>query len=366
MAVIDERGRLFGKINLIDFALILFVAILIPLSYGAYLLFRTPPPRLIAVSPNPLIYKKGEQRVRVTGENLRPFMRATVGKMDARAFLVERRDVAEVVFDDMPVGTYDIALFDFTEEVTRLVNGLTIAPPPSPPVQIVGRFVGANAANASLQSGSKLGDRASIEIVAVDPPVNGERRATLRASCDRFGPCTIGGTSIAIGKPAGLRAPSVTDAVDFVADEIRADGVWADVHVQLFGIAEVLDLMKTGDIDRFREPEAANASDVVRGAVVRSLGTAQPTQGALALNFSQSLPDLGAFGANTSAAGYLPLKTRTAVLRAPLQRTQGGWRYRDAIIRPGDAVTFETSDYLVRGLILRVVPVDPASHDRSE
>jgi len=318
------------------------------------------------VSPNPLIYKKGEQRVRVTGENLRPFMRATVGKLDAKAFLVERRDVAEVVFDDMPVGTYDIALFDFTEEVTRLPNGLTIAPPPAPPVQFVGRFVGANVASASLAPGSKLGDRAPIDIVALEPPVNGERRATLRASCDSSGPCTVGGISMAVGKPVGLRAPGVTATVDFVADEIRADGAWADVHVQLFGIAEVLDLIKTGDVDRYLEPDAASASDVIRGAVVRALENAQSTQGVLALNFSQSLAASGPFTANTSGIGYLPLKTRVAVLRVPLQRTHSGWRYRDEIIRPGGAMTFETSDYLIRALILRVVPPDPASHDRSE
>ena len=46
MAILDERGRLFGKINLIDLALILLVVVTIPLGYAAYLLFRTPPPRI--------------------------------------------------------------------------------------------------------------------------------------------------------------------------------------------------------------------------------------------------------------------------------------------------------------------------------
>ena len=50
MPVIDERGRLFGTINLIDLGVILCAAVLMPLAYGAYVLFHTPPPRLTGVS----------------------------------------------------------------------------------------------------------------------------------------------------------------------------------------------------------------------------------------------------------------------------------------------------------------------------
>ena len=44
MALIDEQGRLFGKVNLIDALVALVALLLIPLAYGAFLLFRAPVP----------------------------------------------------------------------------------------------------------------------------------------------------------------------------------------------------------------------------------------------------------------------------------------------------------------------------------
>jgi hypothetical protein len=49
MTVIDERGRVFGRINLIDAAAALFLFVLIPVAYGAYVLFRTPQPKLTSI-----------------------------------------------------------------------------------------------------------------------------------------------------------------------------------------------------------------------------------------------------------------------------------------------------------------------------
>src|SRR4030095_16654305 len=169
--LIDDRGRVFGKINLIDLALLLFALLLVPLGYGAYLLFRTPPPQLLGVSPNPLPFAKGEQRVVLKGEHLRPFLRATVGRKHARNFLVGSPQAAEIVFDELPPGTYDVALFDTSEQIAHLPNALTIAPPPAAPIQLVGRFVGPNSAASTLAAGSALtvGGRPAGEIVEIKP-----------------------------------------------------------------------------------------------------------------------------------------------------------------------------------------------------
>jgi hypothetical protein len=51
MTLVDNRGRILGRYNLIDLALVCVVLGLIPLGYGAYLLFRTPLPSLTAVEP---------------------------------------------------------------------------------------------------------------------------------------------------------------------------------------------------------------------------------------------------------------------------------------------------------------------------
>ena len=40
MSVIDEQGRLFGRVNLIDAFVVLFVLGLIPMAYGTALLFQ--------------------------------------------------------------------------------------------------------------------------------------------------------------------------------------------------------------------------------------------------------------------------------------------------------------------------------------
>lgn len=369
MPLIDNRGRLFGKINLIDFAVLAFIALLLPLGYGAYVLFRTPPPRISGITPNPVTFKAGEQRVRVTGEFLRPFMKASLGQTDARAFLVERSTSAELVFVDLPVGTYDLALFDSAQEVARLPNALTIVPPPAPPVQLVGRFVGANAGSDKLAPGSKLGDRerASVEVIAAGPLQNGERHATLRTPCDSSAKsCVVAGSAADAGKSIALRMPGAEDSFTFAIDDMRVDSVWVDVQARVFGLAEVLDLLKPGDVDRHSEPETPNPAGFTRGAVVISLEKPQPTQGTVSFNFSQALSDLGAFQANVAAAGHLPLQARAALLRVPVQDTPAGWRYRAELVRPGGALTLETTQYLVRALILRVTAPDATPSDRND
>jgi hypothetical protein len=365
MPLIDDRGRLFGKINLIDFALILFIVLLLPLGYGAFALFRTPTPTLLGVSPTPLIYRKGEQRIRISGTHLRPFLRASIGKADARGFLIESPTAAEVIFDDVPPGTYDVALFDPSEEVARLQDALTIVPPPAPPVQFVGRFTGANAADAALAVGSKLGDPARpLEVLEIGPPGRGERSATLRGPCDvDSAPCTVAHTAVEIGKPVPLKVQGHDEALSFVVDQIRMDALWVEVHVRLFGIAEVLDLIKIGDVDRFNDLDASGM--IKHGATVQSLEASQPTDGAQVLNFTQGLVDSAPFGGSITVTGRVPVKTRMAVLRMPLQRLERGFKYRDQYIRPGSSLAFETPDYFARGLITRVVAPEPP-RDRTD
>ena len=367
MPLIDDRGRVFGKINLIDLALLVFALLLVPLGYGAYLLFRTPPPQLLGVSPNPLSFTKGEQRVVLKGEHLRPFLRATVGRKDARNFLVASPQAAEIVFDELPPGTYDVALFDPSEQIAHLPNAVTIAPPPAAPIQLVGRFVGPGATAATLAPGSALtiGGRPAGNIVEIKPAAGAERLATLRASCEGgTSPCVLGGTAIETGKPVALKAQGRDEALSFVLDEMRADGTWLDVHVRLFGIAEVLDLIRVGDVDRFIG--SAVEGGVVKGAVVRSLEAPQVSDASLTLTITQGLIGSGPFGGNISSSGRVPMKTRMAVLRMPLQKLEHGWTYRDEIIKTGSALTLETEDYLVRGLIIRVVGPDAPSRDRTD
>ena len=78
MPLLDERGRLFGKVNLIDAAVGAFALLLVPLAYAAYLLFKAPPPVVASVEPRIVTVPKGA-RLEVKGQNLRPFFRAYLG-----------------------------------------------------------------------------------------------------------------------------------------------------------------------------------------------------------------------------------------------------------------------------------------------
>ena len=51
MTLLDDRGRVAGRVNLVDAVAAIVILVLIPVAYGAYLLFRTPPPKMLSVSP---------------------------------------------------------------------------------------------------------------------------------------------------------------------------------------------------------------------------------------------------------------------------------------------------------------------------
>jgi hypothetical protein len=43
VTVLDDRGRLFGRVNLVDALVVGFIVLLIPVAYGTWLLFRPSP-----------------------------------------------------------------------------------------------------------------------------------------------------------------------------------------------------------------------------------------------------------------------------------------------------------------------------------
>src|SRR5712691_570806 len=94
MPVIDDRGRLFGKVNLIDAIVAIVVLGLIPLAYGAFLLFRVPKPKITAIAPAQVVEHQAAS-VEVTGEDLRPFLLAKIGII-ATDFFVQSPKRAEI------------------------------------------------------------------------------------------------------------------------------------------------------------------------------------------------------------------------------------------------------------------------------
>jgi len=90
MKIIDEKGRLFGKINVIDFLVILFLFCLVPMFYFGYKIFTKEP---IVIPPEP----EKEAILRIKYTNLLPDIAATVKVGD------EQVEVSEEVIEGKKV-----------------------------------------------------------------------------------------------------------------------------------------------------------------------------------------------------------------------------------------------------------------------
>src|SRR5690349_15966331 len=110
MAVVDERGRLFGRFNVFDAIVAVLVLWLIPLAYGAYLLFRAPVPTLAAVVPSTIVEER-EMHVQVRGTHFAPYLRVWFGRHQGSTFRFNDTTDAIVDFGGLGPGTYDVILY---------------------------------------------------------------------------------------------------------------------------------------------------------------------------------------------------------------------------------------------------------------
>ncbi len=184
MSIVDDRGRLGGRVNLIDAVAAMVILVLIPVAYGAYLLFRTPVPKLVSIEPTRLLQGRN-LKVVVNGTNLRPFMRVAFNTIQGRTFLIASPKWAQIDLPELEPGTYDVQLFDYMQEVDRLPKALTIlplAPVPTVEMEVSGKFTGVSKPVADLiKPGLKFPPTgaALAEVVSVGAPVPGHLR--LRA-----------------------------------------------------------------------------------------------------------------------------------------------------------------------------------------
>jgi Domain of unknown function (DUF4330) len=184
MAIVDERGRLGGKVNLIDAVVAFLILVLIPVAFGAYLLFRTPEPTLTAINPATL-YQGPNLRIEVQGENLRPFMRVSFNSLQANSFMINTTRGAMVDLPTLDAGVYDVVLYDHMQEVSRLPKAFTLlplAPVPTVDIRVSGAFKGLTADRMqSVKPGDKFMNNGVLvaEVESVGAPTPG--RITLRA-----------------------------------------------------------------------------------------------------------------------------------------------------------------------------------------
>lgn len=366
MSIVDERGRVAGRINLIDAIAAFALVVLVPVAYGAYLLFRTQPATLRAVQPTK-VYQGPNARIVIDGENLRPFMRVSFNTVQGRTFLIGSTKSAQVDLPDLEPGVYDVVLFDYMREVSRLPKALTVlplAPTATVEMQVSGSFKQITGDLAKqLHVGSKFpptGAYAVAEITAIAPlrpallrlhsgdanfalPLPGELElpATLRLKCftqantDGSIHCAISGPQAAASviPDSYLTLAGPMGWVSFQIDEVHlaTEPPMAQARVRFVSSAEILEKIKVGDVD-------TNFSG-------------------LAANYQATIASLGGSRTITAAeAGFLlPIggnaRATDAVVRLPVEMRPGGWTYRGRAIKAGEAFKFETMLYTVSGLV---------------
>jgi hypothetical protein len=338
MTVIDERGRLFGRLNLVDAAVLAFLIALIPIGYGTYLMFQPARPRIDSVATTEL--NKEELRIasgttigaklKVRGTGFNPLLRARVGDLDALSFVFENPNSADILIGEMPAGSYDLSLLDGVQVVARAAGAVTIKPAAAAVLTAVGRLSITDEQAATLKPGfrSAEGVRGGFEVVAVGAPRpsyhrirfgnsgidiasgNTERPAVLRVRCDQLGTdCSIGGISLG----QAPTAVTLTGDVPFLIEELlpAAEPRRARVVVRFTG--PHVALMKTGDRDELLD---------ARAAVVREIGARDGNSATVTL-------ELGADASST------------------------GWSYRGQRLRPGATIRLITDRYEADGVIGR-------------
>lgn len=342
MAIVDERGRLFGRLNLFDAIVAVLILWMVPIAYGAYLLLRTPAPTLTAVEPATIVYGPA-MKIRVRGTHFVPYLRVSVGLHQGKTFKFNDSTDAEVDLLDVPPGTYDVVLFDNSQERGRLRNGLTIAPSALPEAKLiaVGTFGNLTAAQAaSIKAGTEIEGVGVIEAVGkpvpqvqrvfvrpgmVEIPVAGAQMvaASLRLSCfvrsaQGQPECVGGGASVQPTTLLFLDLPF--GKVPFQIDQVRSIEPLqtARLTVRFSGEPRVLAQIRPGDRDFGDVRNELSATATVDGAG----------------------PAIGG--------------SREVSLTVQAQRGADGWLYANTPLRLGSAFVLRNRSYEVSGIVIAV------------
>lgn len=344
MAIVDARGRLFGRLNLLDAVLALLLFGLIPLAYGAYALFRIPLPVLTAVDPvvlpvNPSL------RVTVRGENLRPYMRVSFGDHQGRTFLFKSSSEAEVDINDLAPGVYDVVLYDFAQERSRLPKALTIARSPVPPRQAVVIGTLANLTGEQVRQIAAGMQLAGIgEVLQVGKPVPEVTRVNA------------GRVLIEIPLASAIRVPmTIGMRCDVRTLDGRADCVAAGVALHPDAVLSLPTPLgpKPFQIDQVLgpQPQEMLTLHVRFSADPGVLSRIAPGDVDLAVAMNEL-----ASGARVVALRPSPGGSRDVELLLPAQQTSAGWTSSGVPVRVGGGFVLRTRQYELSGTILGITP----------
>jgi hypothetical protein len=378
MALIDERGRLFGRVNIIDAVVAGLLIGMIPLAYAAFLLFRQPEPTILSVSPAQLTPQVS--RVRITGRNLRPFLRVSFNNQQGTTFALLDAQTAEVQVPQLAPGTYDVILYDVAREVSRLSNAVTVEGPTLSPmtearILLTGTFLGLDdAAAAMIASGVSLGavgggklqvvkrnealpDRRPIVFSGyeIDTPLaNGKQvSALLDATCgvvDRR--CQIGGVDIEVGNALAVFTDAGTP-LQFVITDAAGTG------------PSRLVLLRATFVVPANSPALVRAGDHVnrdallgdRVATITDVGASRRANASMMLRVPTGFSGGGDLEITTTDDTVLI----DATVRVRADVGVEGLEYRGRKLRVGSPYMFETSRYVLRGWLSAIEEISGAA-----
>ena len=358
MRLLDNNGRLFGKVNIIDAAVLLILCLLIPLAYGAYLLFRTLPARIIALEP--AVVQVGTTQVDVRGENLRPYLRVAIGTVDG-TLLFGDPSSGVLRIPSLEPGPYDIVLYDEAREISRLSDGLTVGAviPPVPPasdveLRALGTFLSLEATRATDLSqafptlsgdwGHVVGVRepqAAFQYLEAGalPVADGQFyiKAVLQLRCVLEGvTCRGPNGMVRVGNQIPIDVPDGVS--NFVIEELHP--VYQS-QVDLL-VRAVLPIGVFGTLTDFAF-ECAFCSVPVKDET----DAAFPARDAL----RPSVISTELMGQSADGTGVVMMLVRVAVVRV-----DDAWVHHGVALRLGDEFTIRTSAYEINGLIADIRP----------
>lgn len=346
--VIDERGRLFGRINVVDGLVASVVLLLIPLAYATYLLFTPAVARIESVTEAPIT--KAEERIsiggnlvakfKVKGSGFTPLMRARIDGIDALAFVFESPTSADVLVGGIPPGPHDLILYDGIQEVARAAGSISVTPPATASVTVraVGWITGLTAETvAAMKPGDRLGQGGpEHQLVALGPVVPGFRRLSIAGS-------------VVYAPEAATRARRAVILLgcnDQLAENPCAFGLRFENRTPPVSIS------------------IAGPTQTFGFAIEEILPSTPPARATLRVRLASGMPQARAGDRDNlldeRAAVVTAIAGDALTLEAGVDPGPQGWLYRGQRLVPGAELAFATERYALRGTVLSVDVQEPA------
>jgi hypothetical protein len=299
------------------------------------------------------------------------------GTTPAASFLLGSTKYALVDLPELKPGAYDVVLYDYMQEVARMPKAVTVEP--SPPqtsvlVDIGGMLISLTSEQVpKLEPGLKLPDGGppDTEILAVGAPEpevmhikTGDKTtmavpsetgplqlpARIRTKCyvlmttDGALTCTI--RNVPLAPDAIVQFVWHGQALNFRVSDVHYPGRsrTAAVHVRFLMSPEVRAKMKASDRDLGALAFPAGQMATLVSVSDRADGGAASVRDA---RLRQPIP--------TSRALIVD-----AVLDVPVEESPLGWLYKNAPVKVGAPMSFETAAYTVDGGVTEVAVKDLA------